>query len=817
MSKNLNHLPTTKKKVLTGLGIFLAFSYVAGMIQSWSVNPITIIRTMLQEGFPIGPFLLLIVAFAVLGAYFYLGNHKDGVEKDVLGRNFFRSTDKQAYGDAHFETPKEFEKIALVQPPERACGTILGQMDDSGRKLINQRMDRTRDNHNIMVIGASGSGKSFTFTKPFCYQAVKRRESVIITDPDGGLYRDMAKYFKEKGYVVRRFDLKNMNKSDGWDCMRTIEGPNIELNAQLFSHIAISNLPHGSEGIYFSAPLALLKACILRVMLGDDFPPEKKNIETVYSLIQNPGGEAYLDEIFDETTMPPNAMPSLGPYLSFKQSSPNLRGNIVTNLSVDLQLLQNKLVCKILSQDDIDMELPAKQPCAYFCVFPDNHDTNQFVVSLFFSMLFITLIDFADGTADGRCPVPVNFLLDEFPSIGVIPDFDKKMATIRKRGITATMILQDVTQLQNNYKTTWVTLMSNCATLVSLGVNDGETAQLLARRAGQTSVEVETERREAVTALTQVFHPKNIGVGKRDLLSYDEIFRVDEDAVVILAQKHNPIYAKKYPHTLHPDAKLQKPTLLDEIPDISDTKGRRKRKEEEDTYLANYLAQYPLDQVDRTYPYVEEPSQMDSITAQIKVILAKAIKTMCGIQTSEDVAAPWEEVETGTPDDIWFAVPEETYEEGSVALPEVASEGQTGQESPGTGDSPMPAQEASGQAEGAHAEAIQGVEKKDEPKPTKKAVIGPPPAQVLSKETEGFPAAMYESIGKRQSSTVREKDEEATQEDIVRQKMMAFDSRSRQKRRGGGMVFTGTPPASVKKPPIQATSYVVPPKKEESQ
>ena len=151
--------------------------------------------------------------------------------------------------------------------------------------------------------------------------------------------------------------------------------------------------------------------------------------------------------------------------MSFKQGSPNLRGNLITNLSVQLQLLQSDLVKTVLSTDGIDLELPGKEPTALFCLFPDNHDTYRFVVSLFFSMLFTRLADLADrNTTNGRrLDVPVNFLLDEFPSIGVIPDFDRKIATIRKRAMNVTMIFQDITQLQNNYRDTWVTLVSNCS------------------------------------------------------------------------------------------------------------------------------------------------------------------------------------------------------------------------------------------------------------------------------------------------------------------------------------------------------------------
>ena len=698
---------TMREKVRYGAiigtaGLFLA----ASMFQARSVNPIKIIGTLFEKGIPFKTMGILFI-FTILAIGFILViSAKGGVEKDVLGRRFYRATDKQAYGDVHFETPQEFEKIAIVQTPEKAFGTILGQMDDTGTRLINQRMNRNRDNRHIMVVGASGSGKSFTFTKPYCYQVVKRRESVVITDPDGGLYRDMAGYFQDNGYVVRRFDLKDLLKSDGWACLNAVKGANPELNAQLFANTVISNLANGGAGIYADGPMTLLKACLLRVVLGSDYSEEEKTIESVYELLQNPAGEDYLNAKFDPYTLPEGAEPCLGPYMSFKQSSPNLRGNIITNLAVDLQLLQNKDVCRVLSTDDIDLELPGKQPCAYFCIFPDLHDTNQFLVSLFFSMLFIKLIDFADHTPTGQCPVPVNFLLDEFPSIGKLPDWHRKMATIRKRAMNAVMILQDITQLKQNYEETWVTLLSNCATFVSLGINDGETANLVSKRIGETTVQVETEKRAAVESIFTTFRPTSVGGGKRNLMNYDELFRVDEDAVIILAQKHNPIYAHKYPHTLHPEAAKAKDRqiLTEDIPDITDIEARKRKREKEDAYVAEYLKRHPLSEVDRSYAKVCEPDIQPTIWLKFKEGLAEYLKEVLNIKTLDEMIAPWEVMEDDTDDSVWdedFVAVE--VEEMDFQLPEtLVVDDTTGEvlhisDEPSEGDSAAEAVEVSPQ------------------------------------------------------------------------------------------------------------------------
>lgn len=415
------------------LVVLILSIYMTGIVLSISVvkstlNPFRLIRLFGEYGFPwkmfLGCFLFIGIAISILMAYSV--SEEAGVDK--MGRLFSMAIGRKTYGEAHFEDPKEYEDVAIIQHEPQAVGTILGQLDETGRYPIVFREDKmNRANRHIAVIGASGCGKTYTFTKNYAFQAVKRRESLIFTDPDGGLYADMARYFMDNGYVVRRFDLHNISKSDGWNCMDSLlaDPERIGENAEIFANVIISNAG-GSAGIYESGPKSLLKALLLRVALGHDYPPEKKNINSVHQMLKNPGGEAYLDMMFDPDSLTPEEQPCVGPYMTFKQSSPNLRGNLIVNLAADIGVMDDAKVRTLLSTPCIDMSLPGKQPCAYFCIFPDSHDTYKFIVSLFFSMLFITLINDADNNGKDRMlDVPVDFLLDEFPSIGTIPDFDR--------------------------------------------------------------------------------------------------------------------------------------------------------------------------------------------------------------------------------------------------------------------------------------------------------------------------------------------------------------------------------------------------------
>ena len=595
------------------LVVLILSIYMTGIVLSISVvkstlNPFRLIRLFGEYGFPwkmfLGCFLFIGIAISILMAYSV--SEEAGVDK--MGRLFSMAIGRKTYGEAHFEDPKEYEDVAIIQHEPQAVGTILGQLDETGRYPIVFREDKmNRANRHIAVIGASGCGKTYTFTKNYAFQAVKRRESLIFTDPDGGLYADMARYFMDNGYVVRRFDLHNISKSDGWNCMDSLlaDPERIGENAEIFANVIISNAG-GSAGIYESGPKSLLKALLLRVALGHDYPPEKKNINSVHQMLKNPGGEAYLDMMFDPDSLTPEEQPCVGPYMTFKQSSPNLRGNLIVNLAADIGVMDDAKVRTLLSTPCIDMSLPGKQPCAYFCIFPDSHDTYKFIVSLFFSMLFITLINDADNNGKDRMlDVPVDFLLDEFPSIGTIPDFDRKMATIRKRAMNVCMIFQDITQLQNNYQTTWATLLSNCSTLVSLGINDEFTAKMVSSRIGDTTVNVRTNQHKAMETLlknNEFLHNWSSGEGKRALVGLDEAFKMGKNDSIIIFQGHNPILAKKYPHTLHTDAKKLSNFDFREIPPITDKEGRELFYQRQQNILDAFNITHPhINEVDRSY------------------------------------------------------------------------------------------------------------------------------------------------------------------------------------------------------------------------
>ena len=557
-------------------------------------------------------FPAVFLLFSGIGVYIVHKSWKESLLDDKMGRKFRYSDKISPYGDAHVMEPHEYVDVAQIRKLEDCKGIIVGQLTEDGKECVD--FNAKRINTHMYVTATSGSGKTFGFVKPYVFQSEKRRHSLVVTDPKGELFQDTAGFLQDNGYHVRRLDFKNLEKSDGWDCLKLLRGKNMRTKVQIFSNAVISNINPNDNSIFSKGSDSLLQALILRVLLGHDFKEEDKNIKSVYQLLQNPAGYEFLDTMFDKNSLTEEELPCLAPYLAYKQGSTNLSSNIATHLANGLQLFQDELLCDVLSTDDIDLILPGKEPCAYYCVFPDDHDTYRFVISLFFTMFFIELVDFADDQPDLKLPVPVDFLLDEFPSIGIIPDWAKKMSTIRSRGISAVMITQDFTQLQQNYKETWPTILNNCGALVTLGINEMETAEWISKRIGEVSAEVESSSLSEVGGIKRNFVTKqSIGVGKRSLFTPAEIFEIGKDSNLVIIAGRNPIYSNKTPYTIFPDSQKLRPIKKSDLIDISDTSARKMFRDCENEYVRKFWETHnmkplgdPSDLSDAMYTEAEE-------------------------------------------------------------------------------------------------------------------------------------------------------------------------------------------------------------------
>lgn len=283
--------------------------------------------------------------------------------------------------------------------------------------------------------------------------------------------------------------------------------------------------------------------------------PERR-IGEVYQLIAA-SSEQELNALFGVL---PVTHPAKAPYSIFKQASEGVRGGVIIGLGSRLQVFQNRDIRNITSYNEIDLELPGKQPCAYYCITSDQDSTFDFLSSLFLSFVFIRLVRYADEHCPGgELPVPVHVLGEELCACGVIPDLSRKISVIRSRNLSMSCVFQNLAGLQNRYPyNQWQEILGNCDVQLFLGCTDALTAEFISDRTGETSISVTSKAKQLGTWRVSNYTPEyreTSGVGRRKLMTMDEVLRMDIDKALILIRGKNVLEVDKYDYSKHPEAK----------------------------------------------------------------------------------------------------------------------------------------------------------------------------------------------------------------------------------------------------------------------
>lgn len=557
--------------------------------------------------------LVIFVGEALL-LYFAIFGQKTEFQEDPRG--FLIAIKKGEYGTAHWMTDLEREQTLITDNIDNTQGNILGYIGpdryfiDNDITIAERKANfkyaevpssvanekvvsiplKTRLGPHIAAFGASGSGKSFCFSRNLMFQCADRGESMIVTDPKGELYNDASVLLKRMGYVVKQFNLKIPSKSDSWNCLQecTSQGEEgIQLLVQQFTGIIIDNTtpPGGSGGgdsaFFDAAEGSLLTALCLYNLLdasGDLKGDTTVCLGDVYNMLTD---RADLESKFYDLREANPDHPALKSYGGYVSGSDNVRGNIVTGLANRLQVLQADVIYEITGYQDIDLVLPAKQKCAYFIIISDQEATLKFLASLFFTFLFVRLVNYADGRPNQKCDVPVNMIMDEFPNIGIIPDFTKKISTVRSRDIRIMIIFQNLAQLEERYPNgQWQEILGNCDTQLCLGVRDEKTAKYLSEKTGEcTTFQRNKQVQRKTMRLTDYAarYSESESWGKRFLMTPDEIQKLKGDKLIVFVAGCQPLILDKYGYIHHPDSKLLSPcSFMDHVPSWTDTFNKKR-------------------------------------------------------------------------------------------------------------------------------------------------------------------------------------------------------------------------------------------------
>lgn len=546
----------------------------SGALNKTSWNPLHIV---LYAWFKI-PLITIALILVILVIVLYVSiNLEDRYYDDE--RNI-RISERGTMGTGGFMKEEDKLNALIMDKIENIDGFILGR--DLDTDLICTPKPGLFLNGHKVVCGGSGARKTTTQVLNDLFQIIKEGSSFIVTDPKAEIVGMLRFLCEKRGYITKVLNLVNLENSDGIDFVGGLKdkwgNQNKEIeNVQTLADVIMRNTAENvTGGFWDDLQKGLLIAAILYV-LYDETGKTVPTLAGAYDFLLK-SDKTDIDRAFSNLD---RSHPAKAPYMLYAKTEGKVRDSVVTGLMMRLQVLQSEAVKKIVSENEIDLTLPAREKCAYFLVLSDQKSTYDFITSLTFSMFFIKEIEYIDALKARAAKVPVYLVMDEFPSIGTLPDFSRRFATFRSRRIFIEIIFQNYGQIMDKYeKNEWQTMIGNCDTNVYLGGNDiTETAQFYSNRLGEMTVVSEGKRTtESLTSITNNrFHPtymKTDGEASRVVMMPEELMRLDIDQSIVFLKACRPLKVKKFVYTEHPMAK--------EIVDINATThfpAWRKREE----------------------------------------------------------------------------------------------------------------------------------------------------------------------------------------------------------------------------------------------
>ena len=462
-----------------------------------------------------------------------------------------------ACGSAKWNTDLKAYNKKFTDPVDSASNKGPNNMILTQNVHLNLNGHVTRKNNNVVVVGGSGSGKSRFYVKPNILQA---NCNYVITDPAGDLLASTGSFLESQGYEIKVFNLVEMAKSD---CYNPFDYIRDDLGVVMMVRCLITNTtPPGRKGgdpFWEKSEEALLQA--LCFYLIHHRPKKYHNFTTVMSLLraaivdeQHPNAKSTLDRMFDDVEkVDPNSI-ALKQYKTFKMGAEKTLKSILISCSVRLTVFNLQQIESLTCRDTIELEKMGEGKKALFVIIPSADSTYNFLVSMMYSQLFETLYYIAETkTSNKRLPSRVRFLLDEFANIGEIPDFTKKLATMRKYDISCSIILQNLAQIKTMYKDDWQTILGNCDSFLFLGGQEYETVEYISKELGDTTIVV---RDRSASHGKSRSSSKSYKTTNRKLMTPDEVMRLKENECILMISKLYPFKDDKYEYTKHPNYHL---------------------------------------------------------------------------------------------------------------------------------------------------------------------------------------------------------------------------------------------------------------------
>ena len=404
---------------------------------------------------------------------------------------------------------------------------------------------------NVLVIGGSGAAKTRSFVLPNILTA---NTNYVITDPKSEVLLATGGYLKEQGYDVRVLNLVNLEQSDGYNPFRYLRDEKDVL--KLVNNLIQSTTPkgsHESDPFWTKAETALLQAIIL--MLFQEAPEYEQNFSMVMRVLEyaevreeDEGHVSPLDLLFESIERRKPDSVAVRQYKVFKLAAGKTAKSILVSTAVRLAPFNLPQIQALTDHDDMDLYTLGEKKVALYAVIPDNDNTFNFLVSLLYAQAFQALYYSADQIHHGPLPRHVRFVLDEFAAMP-LPGFTRELATMRSRSISASVIIQNMAQIKELYKDSWETIPGNCDTILYLGGNESSTHKYVSEMLGKATIDTKTHGQ---TKGKSGSYSTNFQMSGRELLTPDEVRKLDNRYALLFIRGASPVVDKKYDLMHHP-------------------------------------------------------------------------------------------------------------------------------------------------------------------------------------------------------------------------------------------------------------------------
>ena len=468
------------------------------------------------------------------------------------GKNAKKFRQGKEYGSARWGTKKDIEPYVDEKFQNNILLTQTERLTMNGRPA-NPKYAR---NKNVLVIGGSGSGKTRFYVKP---NLMQMHSSYCVTDPKGTIVLECGKMLEDNGYEIKILNTINFKKSMKYNPFAYIRSEKDIL--KLVQTIIANTKGEGEKaGEDFWVKAEKLYYTALIGYIWYEAPREEKNFATLLDMIDasevREDDETYMnpiDRLFEALEKKEPTHFAVKQYKKYKLAAGKTAKSILISCGARLASFDIQELRDLMKEDELELDTLGDRKTALFVIISDTDDTFNFVVSIMYSQLFNLLCDKADDVYGGRLPVHVRCLLDEFANIGLIPKFEKLIATIRSREISASIILQAQSQLKAIYKDNADTIVGNCDSTLFLGGKEKTTLKELSETLGKETIDLYNT---SETRSNQKSFGLNYQKTGKELMSQDEITVMDGGKCIFQLRGVRPFLSDKFDITKHKNYRL---------------------------------------------------------------------------------------------------------------------------------------------------------------------------------------------------------------------------------------------------------------------